>query len=298
MTRNNVHRALARIRSAIATMAIRAAIPVAFPAALALAVLLAGPAGAADRKHPAKPDTHQPAPDRETVDHAREATACLTLAERAPQAAFESALTWEDRGGGDMARLCQAMSLFHQGQFQAAATRLEDLVPTLGSNTAEGASSLLGRAGWAWLRAGNYDRAERAYGAALQRTPRDPEMLIDRAFARAEAGRYPEAVQDLDKAIELAPRRAEPYLYRAGAYRALGNQSKALEDVGQALALEPSNPEALLLRGNLRAANGNPDGARADWQLVTKVDPDTASARSAADNLKRLQAGQAAEPGK
>ena len=217
------------------------------------------------------------------------------MAERAPDAAFDSALTWEDRGGGDMARLCQAMALFHQGQFQAAATRLEDLVPTLGSNTAEGASSLLARAGWAWLRAGNTDRAERAYSAALQRTPHDPQLLIDRAFARAEAQRYQDAVADLDRAIELSPNEAEAYLYRAGAYRSLGNQSKALEDVDHALALAPSNPEALLLRGNLRAARGNQDGARADWRMVTKVDPDTANARAASDNLKRLQEGQAAK---
>jgi tetratricopeptide (TPR) repeat protein len=277
MTRNNVQRAFARL----------------MPAALALSVLAAGPAGAADRKHPAKPEPQAAPADREAVNHARESTACLKLAERAPDAAFDSALTWEDRGGGDMARLCQAMALFHQGQFQAAATRLEDLVPTLGSNTAEGASSLLARAGWAWLRAGNPDRAERAYGAALERTPQDPELLIDRAFARAEAQRYQDAVDDLNRAIVLAPNKADPYLYRAGAYRSLGKQDKAMEDVQHALALEPSNPEALLLRGNLRAAAGNQDGARADWQMVTKVDPDTASAHAASDNLKRLQSGQA-----
>ena len=183
--------------------------PVSFRRPRALSVLLAGPAGAADRKHPAKPEPQTAPADREAVNHARESTACLKLAERAPDAAFDSALTWEDRGGGDMARLCQAMALFHQGQFQAAATRLEDLVPTLGSNTAEGASSLLARAGWAWLRAGNTDRAERAYGAALERTPRDPELLIDRAFARAEAGRHQDAVADLNRAIELAPNKAE-----------------------------------------------------------------------------------------
>ena len=279
MTRNNVQRAFARL----------------MPAALALSVLAAGPAGAADRKHPAKPEPQATPADREAVNHARESTACLKLAERAPDAAFDSALTWEDRGGGDMARLCQAMALFHQGQFQAAATRLEDLVPTLGSDTAEGASSLLARAGWAWLRAGNPDRAERAYGAALERTPQDPELLIDRAFARAEAQRYQDAVDDLNRAIVLAPNKADPYLYRAGAYRSLGKQDKAMEDVQRALALEPSNPEALLLRGNLRAAGGNQDGARADWQMVTKVDPDTANARAASDNLNRLQTGQVAK---
>ena len=279
MTRNNVHRAFVRLA----------------PAALALSLLAAGPAAAADRKHPSNPQPQAAPADREAVNHARESAACLKLAERAPDAAFDSALTWEDRGGGDMARLCQAMALFHQGQFQAAATRLEDLVPTLGSNTAEGAASLFARAGWAWLRAGNSDRAERAYGAALERTPRDPELLIDRAFARAEAQRYQDAVEDLDRAIAIAPNSAEPYVYRSGAYRSLGKQDKAMDDVQHALALEPSNPEALLLRGNLRAAGGNKDGARADWQMVTKVDPDTANARAASDNLKRLQTGQVAK---
>ena len=210
MTRNNVQRAFARL----------------IPAALALSVLAAGPAGAADRKHPAKPEPQAAPADREAVNHARESTACLKLAERAPDAAFDSALTWEDRGGGDMARLCQAMALFHQGQFQAAATRLEDLVPTLGSDTAEGASSLLARAGWAWLRAGNPDRAERAYGAALERTPQDPELLIDRAFARAEARAIPGRGGRPEPGYRTGAEKADPYLYRAGAYRSLGKQTR------------------------------------------------------------------------
>ena len=55
MTRNNVHRAFARL----------------LPAALALSVLMAGPAGAADRKHQAKPEPQTAPTDREAVDHAR-----------------------------------------------------------------------------------------------------------------------------------------------------------------------------------------------------------------------------------
>jgi tetratricopeptide (TPR) repeat protein len=254
-------------------------------AAGTIALLLAGPAVAADKKKP---------PDAKTIDHAREASACLTLAEKVPAKAFESALTWEERGGGDMAKLCQAMALFHQGQFQPAATRLEDLVPTLGAGNPQGAASLLARAGWAWLRAGDTTKAERAYTEALARSPADPELLIDRAFARAEDQRFWDAVDDLNRAIELNPRNVDAHVYRAGAYRELGNYAKALDDVGIALQLQPSNPEALLLRGNLRAMAGNPQGAREDWQMVTKVAPDTTGARAAADNLARMQARDAA----
>jgi len=264
--------------------------------AAAIALLLASPATAADRK-PA-PHADKTAPDPKAIDHARQSSACLKLAKQSPEKAFDSALTWQDRGGGDMARLCQAMALFHQGQFQAAATRLEDLIPTLGADTPQGAASLLARAGWAWLRAGDEIKAEHAYTAALSRTPADPELLIDRAFARAEGQRYWDAVDDLNRAIEMNPRNADPYLYRAGAYRELGNHAKALEDVGIALQLQPTNPEALLLRGNLRALTGNQDGAREDWQMVMKIDRDTSSARAAADNLARLQAGNPAGPPK
>lgn len=221
------------------------------------------------------------------VDHKRELAACLKLAEAKPDQAFDSAMTWQDRGGGDRAGLCQAMALFHRGQFAAAGLRLEELAPKLGGDNPKAVASLFGRAGWAWMRANDAQRAERLYTAALERQPGDVDLLIDRAFARVEAKKFQGAVDDLTLVVKRAPKRAEGYLYRAGAYRGLEKHDLALADVAKALELKPNDPEALLLRGNLRALKGEVAAARDDWRSVTRLDPDTTTARAAATNLAR-----------
>ncbi|MGQ9371662.1 hypothetical protein [Azospirillum sp. ST 5-10] len=213
---------------------------------------------------------------------------CLSLAETAPDAALERSQGWQEGGGGGLARLCQAMALFHKGSFRDAATRLEALVPELAGDDPAAAASLLGRAGWAWLRAGEADRAERAYGRALEQRPDDADLLIDRAIARAEAERYWDAVADLDAAIAKAPGRADAWLYRAAAHKALASYRLALDDVARALELRPGDPEAVLLRGNLKALSGNLAAARDDWTLVRRLTGDDAeAARAAAVNLER-----------
>ncbi len=240
------------------------------PAALAL--FFASPALAA-------PDTG--------IDHDKEFRACVTLAEKKPAEAFESALTWQDRGGGDRARLCQALALFHKGDFKAAGARLEELAPILGKDDPKAAVSILGRAGWAWLRAGDYPRAERLYTQALERQPDDVDLHIDRAFARAETERFWDAIADLDAALAKDPRRADAYLYRAAAHKALANDRQAIVDIDRALELRPNDPEALLLRGNIKAQTGNLPGAKDDWKLVQRLAPDANVAKTAAANLER-----------
>ncbi|WP_448206015.1 hypothetical protein [Azospirillum sp. sgz302134] len=241
-----------------------------------LALLSAGPAHAA------------------TIDHNKEFRACLTLAEQKPAEAFESALTWQDRGGGDPARLCQAMALFHKGDFKAAGARLEELAPVLGKDDPKAEASILGRAGWAWLRAGDDARAERLYSQALQRQPDDVDLYIDRAFARGEAERYWDAIADLDTALAKDPKRADAYLYRAGAHKALANDRQAIADIDRALQLKPNDPDALLLRGNIKAQVGNLPGAKEDWSLVQRLAPETPAARTAQGNLDRAAKLEAA----
>lgn len=215
---------------------------------------------------------------------------CIALAETAPDAALDGARAWEGRDGGDRARLCQAMALFHKGEFAEAGGRLETLAPLLGQGDAKATSSLLGQAGWAWLRAGDAARAETLYTKALDGTPGDVDLLIDRAFARAEAERFWDALADLDAVIARDAGRADAYLYRAAAHKALSNLPMAMDDVNHALELRPGDGEALVLRGAIKAAAGKADAAKADWELVVAREPDSAAARTARTNLQRLTA--------
>lgn len=222
-----------------------------------------------------------------TLDRNRELQACAAKAEVNPDGALADARHWQQQGGGDSAKLCEALALFHAGDFKAAGAQMEALVPTLGKDDPRAAASLLGRAGWAWLRAGDQGRAERLYSAALDKTPGDVDLLIDRAFARAEGERFWDAVADLDAALTRDPKRADAYLYRASAQKALSNYRQALADIDQALELKPGDPEAILLRGNVKALGGNLGAARDDWALARRVAPDSDWGRAAADNLAR-----------
>ncbi len=248
-----------------------------------LSLLTATPALAADPA-PGLAPSKAPA----TVDLNRELKSCAAQAETSPDAAFEAALRWQDKGGGDFARLCQALALFHKGDFKAAGGRLEELAPILGKDDPKAAASILARGGWAWLRAGDQARAERLYSAALAQQPGDVDLMIDRAFARAEGERFWDAIADLDAALAKDPTRADAYLYRATAQKALSNYRQALADIDQALERKPGDPEAILLRGNVKALSGAVNAAKDDWALVKRLDPDGESGRAAAVNLDRV----------
>ena len=119
-----------------------------------------------------------------------ELQSCLKQAETQPDAALERAAGWQAKGGGTPAKLCHALALFHRGDFADAGRRLEDIASELGRTDRRAGGAVLGRAGWAWLRAGDAGRAERLYSAALERQPGDADLLVDRAIARAEAERF------------------------------------------------------------------------------------------------------------
>lgn len=219
-------------------------------------------------------------------------TACLERAKLDPPAARAAAEKWlaEERGG-DAAALCVAMAAFHDGAFADAADRLEKLASGQTAAHAANAARLYAQAGWARLRAGSADAADRLYSRALEKAPQDVDLWIDRAFARAEAERFWDALADLDHAAKLAPNRAEPHIYRASAHKALGQPRQALADLERALELRPDDPQAVLLRGNVKAESGDLAGAEADWTLTQRLDKDDRGfGRSAAANLERLRA--------
>lgn len=221
---------------------------------------------------------------------------CQRLAETDPAQALTMADDWAKRGGGDTATLCRALGLFHKGDFKTAAEVFSSLASSLGVGNPKSAASLLGRAGWAYMRAGQTDAADRAYTQALEKAPEDPDLHIDRAFARAEFGHYDEAIADLDAALAKTPNRADALVYRAAAYKARKDLPKAMADVEKALSLKPDDPEGLLLRGNLRALTGELDGAAADWKkLAEGPAAGTTEGKAARTNLDRLAATRKAE---
>ena len=221
------------------------------------------------------------------IDHARQYRACMALAQRDPEEAFESAITWRGLGGGAAADHCAAAALMGLALYDEAARRFETLADAVRAEPGFKAN-LLAHAAQAWLLAGNADRAIAVLDAALAFTPDNVGLLVDRSAARASRGAYAAAVTDLDRAIELDPGQVDAFVFRASARRFLDQTALASADVERALALDPNHAEGLLERGILRRLAGDSGGARSDWLAVIDRAPGTPAANAARANLQMM----------
>jgi tetratricopeptide (TPR) repeat protein len=228
------------------------------------------------------------APSYAARDEAREYKACLKLTKHEPEAAFESALTWRDQGGGFPARHCAALALVEMKKYHLAAPRLEKLAEDMMASGSPHVVDLLMQTGNIWLLSDDPVRADAVFTAALKLEPDNIELLIDRSRALAKAENYQTAFEDLNHALKIDPTRPDVLAFRASAYRHLGDTVRALEDVELALTLAPGLIDALLERGILYRLNNLVDLARKDWLKVLELSPYTPAGELARINLEKL----------
>ena len=222
------------------------------------------------------------------IDHAEQYAACMQLTQIDPEDAFEAALAWESKGGGDAARHCGNVALVGLGQYEKAAQRLEALAQTMADSPNHLRADVLAQAAQAWLLQGDVERSYKVLSAALKLDPDNVELLIDRSVALAAASSYWDAIDDLNRAEDLAPEREDILVFRATAYRYLDANELALADVNRALKLHPEHAEALLERGILRRLSGDRQGARTDWLTAANVAEGTPTGDAAQQNLEKL----------
>jgi tetratricopeptide (TPR) repeat protein len=222
------------------------------------------------------------------IDQSAQYKACMTLVTRSAASAADSARTWIEQGGGIPARHCLARALFSQGQIEAAAQELENIIQLAAKDYTEFVPDLMGQAAQAWTRLGKLDRAYTLQSEALKRRPGDVDLLIDRAVTLGQEQNFVEAVDDLDQALKLAPRRVDALVYRATAYRYLDAMHLAMEDLNKALQLDGRSLPALLERGIVKRLNGDDAGARSDWMALLRIAPGAPEADSARANLERM----------
>ena len=222
------------------------------------------------------------------LDNQAQYQACMTLLNRDPAGALDSAVEWERQGGGDAARHCKALALIRTGEVEDGALELERVAEAMPQVKAPLAAELFAQAGQAWVKAGNPQRALYAQNQGLKLNPQDVQLLLDRALTYGTSGMYFEALDDLNVAAELSPDDPDIYAMRAAAYRQLETPDLAEENIDHALKISPSHPGALLERGYLRRDQGDAAGARADWLTVIQVMPGTDIANEAQKNIEKL----------
>jgi Flp pilus assembly protein TadD len=223
-----------------------------------------------------------------SLDNQAQYQACMSLLDRDPAGALDSAVEWERQGGGDAARHCKALAMIRTGDVEDGALELERVAEAMPQAKAPLAAGLFAQAGQAWIKAGNPQRALYAQNQGLKLNPEDVQLLIDRAMTYGNSGMYFEALDDLNLAAELTPDDPEVYAMRAAAYRQLETPDLAEENINQALKLSPSHPGALLERGYLRRDQGDAEGARTDWLTIIQVTPGSDIANEAQKNIEKL----------
>jgi Tfp pilus assembly protein PilF len=213
---------------------------------------------------------------------------CLYLADRNPRGAYEAASEWKADDGGAPADHCASVALVGLKRYPEAAARLDNL----GRNAAAGdlvlRAQILDQAGNAWLLAGKGDLAAASFTRALSYSINDPDILADRAQARAVNRDWAGADADLTSALAVYPTRTDLLILRASARHALGKKPAAQADIAKALQLKPGNPDALLERGNMKYADGDAPGAVADWREVVRAAPASGAASTARARLAEV----------
>ncbi len=220
---------------------------------------------------------------------------CLAMAHSRPQDALAAANAWQTAGGGDAAMHCQAIALVALRRYAEAAAKLDQLAR---QSREQGAlrAQIYDQAGNAWLLGQQPANAESSFTSAITLSPSDPELLTDRARARAMLKNWAGADSDLSAALALAPLRADILVLRSSARHAEGKGTEARADVDRALDIKPGYAEALVERGVMKYESGDTIGAKADWQQVISDAPGTAAAAAANEHLKAMQQASSSTP--
>jgi tetratricopeptide (TPR) repeat protein len=213
---------------------------------------------------------------------------CLELVKHDPARASKEAAAWANAGGGAAALHCEALALSTLKRFPEAARTLESAAANAGAANTPLRAELFDQAGNAWLLAGNTAKAEATLSSALTLSPRNEDILFDRARARGAAKDWTGAIDDLTAVIAADPERADVYVLRASALHAQGKADRARADIAHALAIYPAYPEALVERGTMRIEAGDRAGARADWQQAAREAPDSDAGAAARARLAQF----------
>ena len=227
----------------------------------------------------------------EDVDHISQYRVCMNTVQTDPKKAFTIAIRWRDLGGGEAADHCTAAALIGLEQYREGAVRMEELALRSRQNP-EMKAQILIHAVQGWLLAGDALRSEAVATTAIKLlgdfAPQLPELLIDRAQARAQLRDYKGALEDLDKSILTQPTDADAFAFRASAKRYLNDIEGAILDANSALNINSAHADALLERGILHRLNKADQKAREDWLMVLSVAPESLAAEAARVNLEKM----------
>ena len=127
-----------------------------------------------------------------------------------------------------------------------------------------------------------FDEAYRVTSAAMQRSPRDPQLLINHGILAQQLGHTDDALRSWQKAVALDPAQADAHLYLAAELDREGKPAEAAPHYGMFLEivahhgaeLRPPAPKLIgvaLKLADCQARAQHPDQALRSYELARKI---------------------------
>ncbi|WP_284359883.1 tetratricopeptide repeat protein [Candidatus Phycosocius spiralis] len=180
--------------------------------------------------------------------------ACITKAETRPEEAREDGLIWRSQGGARFAEQCVAIAQIEGGDIAGGAERLTVLASAPDAGDSDQRVLIMARAANAWLMIEAFTPAMNVLDAALKLKPGEPDLLIDRARAKAGLGQWAEAEADLTLCLSVRPLDVLALRLRAETLLQQEAYDAADRDLNQALQLAPKDVDNWLVRGRILEA--------------------------------------------
>jgi len=137
-------------------------------------------------------------------------------------------------------------------------------------------AEMMGLRGYVYFEMKQYERAIADFDAALQLDPRNLNALLGRGNANADRGRIDLAMQDYNLATQRNPSAPEPFFNRGKVYFMQRNYDGVVSELTQAIRLNPARGEYFGLRGGAYAMNKDYERALADLDQAIRLDPSDA----------------------
>ena len=119
---------------------------------------------------------------------------------------------------------------------------------------------------------GKIPDAMAAYDRALQESPDNPDVLLNRGVAQGQSGILAQAIQDMKKAVEKNHDDSEPYFQLANLYQRTGATDDAEAALEQGLEIDPKSAQAHHNLGNIFLDKSQLDQAALQFKMALETD--------------------------
>jgi protein O-GlcNAc transferase len=147
--------------------------------------------------------------------------------------------------------------------------------------------------GYAYLKIGEFDKAEKSYRAALALDPKSAALHYDLAIALKMKDQIEPARKEFQRAIELDPSLAEAHYSLGIAEWQLGNFPAAIEQMKAALQIRPAYAEAHYMLGITLKQSGDLDQAMLELNEAIRLDPSSPGPYNTLGQILRIKGDKA-----